>query len=238
MNFLAKFRKRLFFGGLRYLKSITFNSIIFHGCINKRQNKEDNTVDWKNLDTLTSFEELSKAAEVDLTKVMAGENGAERVKKYSTPMAEGLAYNYAAKKVDDSTLEALAKLAEEAQLSEKFAALYNGEVVNTGEKRLVLHHMTRGQLGDAVNADGVDKRSFYVEQQNRIADFANKVHAGEITNAAGEKFTTVVQIGIGGSDLVLVQCILHLRTGQRRITHSKWKQNSSAMLTRMMQQQY
>ena len=158
-------------------------------------------MDWKNLDTLTSFEELSKAAEVDLTKVMAGENGAERVKKYTTPMAEGLAYNYAAKKVDDSTLEALAKLAEEAQLSEKFAALYNGEVVNTGEKRLVLHHMTRGQLGDAVNADGVDKRSFYVEQQNRIADFANKVHAGEITNAAGEKFTTVVQIGIGGSDL-------------------------------------
>ena len=38
-------------------------------------------------------------------------------------------------------------------------------------------------------------------QQKRIAEFANKVHAGEITNAAGEKFTTVVQIGIGGSDL-------------------------------------
>ena len=45
---------------------------------------------------------------------MSGENGAERVKKYSTPMAEGLAYNYAAKKVDDNTLAALAKLAEES----------------------------------------------------------------------------------------------------------------------------
>ena len=45
-------------------------------------------MEWKNLDTLTSFEELSKVAEVDLTKVMSGENGAERVKKYSTPMAE------------------------------------------------------------------------------------------------------------------------------------------------------
>ena len=42
---------------------------------------------------------------------------------------------------------------------------------------------------------------FYVNEQNKIAEFANKVHAGEITNAAGEKFTTVVQIGIGGSDL-------------------------------------
>ena len=156
---------------------------------------------WSNLATLASYQELTKAARVNLAEVMSGEKGADRVKNYSIPMAEGLVYNYASKQVDDQLLSALAKLAEEAQLSEKFEALYNGEVVNTGEKRLVLHHMTRGQLGQAVEADGVDKRSFYVEQQQRIADFANKVHSGEITNAAGEKFTTVVQIGIGGSDL-------------------------------------
>ena len=154
-------------------------------------------INWKNLDTLSSYGNLSKADKVRLSEVMS----ADRVKSYSTPMAEGLTYNYAAKQVDDKVLDVLAKLAKEAQLSEKFKALYEGEVVNTGEKRLVLHHMTRGQLGAAVEADGVDKRSFYVEQQNRIADFANKVHNGEITNAAGEKFTTVVQIGIGGSDL-------------------------------------
>ena len=116
-------------------------------------------------------------------------------------MAAGMAYNYAAKQVDENVLSVLEKLAEEAQLTEKYKALYNGEVINTGEKRLVLHQLTRGQLGDAVVADGVDKRAFYVEQQDKIAEFANKVHAGEITNAAGEKFTTVVQIGIGGSDL-------------------------------------
>ena len=116
-------------------------------------------------------------------------------------MAEGLAYNYGAKQVDDNILNVLAKLAEEAQLTEKYEALYNGEMINTGEKRLVLHQLTRGQLGEPVVADGVDKRAFYVEQQTKIAEFANKVHAGEITNAAGEKFTTVVQIGIGGSDL-------------------------------------
>ena len=154
-------------------------------------------INWKNLDTLNSYGNLSEVDKVKLSEVMS----ADRVKSYSTPMAEGLTYNYAAKQVNDKVLDALAKLAKEAQLTEKFEALYNGEVVNTGEKRLVLHHMTRGQLGDAINADGVDKRSFYVEQQNRIAEFANKVHNGEITNAAGEKFTTVVQIGIGGSDL-------------------------------------
>ena len=158
-------------------------------------------IKWNNLNTLSSFENLSKVERVKLAEVMSGENGADRVKKYTIPMAAGLSYNYAAKQVDDDVLEALTKLAEEAQLAEKFEALYNGEVINTGEKRLVLHHMTRGQLGEAVEADGVDKRTFYTEQQKKIADFANKVHAGEITNAAGEKFTTVVQIGIGGSDL-------------------------------------
>lgn len=158
-------------------------------------------VTWNNLDKLASFEELKKVERVNLAEVMSGENGAERVKSYSVPMAEGLAYNYAAKQVNEDVLAALVKLAEEAQLSEKFEELYNGAVINTGENRLVLHQLTRGQLGNTVTADGVDKRAFYVEQQNRIAEFANKVHAGEITNAAGEKFTTVVQIGIGGSDL-------------------------------------
>lgn len=158
-------------------------------------------ITWNNLDTVSAYQELRKSEPVNLAEVMAGENGAARVKKYSVSMAAGLSYNYAAKQVDDEVLKVLAKLAEETQLAEKFEALYNGEVINTGEKRRVLHHMTRGQLGEAVVADGVDKRSFYVEQQKRIAELANKVHNGEITNAAGEKFTTVVQIGIGGSDL-------------------------------------
>ena len=158
-------------------------------------------VSWNNLDTLSSYKELADVKPACLTEVMSGDNGAERVKNYSIPMAAGLSYNYASKQVDENVLAALEKLADEAQLADKFKALYNGEVVNTGEKRLVLHHMTRGQLGDAVEADGVDKRTFYKTQQERIAEFANKVHNGEITNAAGEKFTTVVQIGIGGSDL-------------------------------------
>jgi len=158
-------------------------------------------INWNNLDTLASFKELLDVERVNLAEAMTGENGAKRVKNYSVPMAEGLAFNYGARPVDDAVLAALAKLAEEAQLTEKYEALYNGEMINTGEKRLVLHQLTRGQLGEAVIADGVDKRAFYVEQQQKIAEFANKVHNGELTNAAGEKFTTVVQIGIGGSDL-------------------------------------
>ena len=158
-------------------------------------------LNWNNLDTLASYQELEKAERINLAEVMSGENGAERVKTYSTPIVDGLTFNYAAKAVDDNVLAILDKLAKEAQLVEKYESLYNGAVINTGEKRLVLHQLTRGQLGGKVEADGVDKREFYVAQQKRIAEFANQVHAGEITNAAGEKFTTVVQIGIGGSDL-------------------------------------
>ena len=159
-------------------------------------------IEWKNFDELNSYKTLQGLKnQVELKQVMAGESGAKRVAEYQVPMSNGMAYNFASKQVDDTVLDALAKLAEEAQLTDKFAALYNGEVINTGEKRLVLHQLTRGQLGDAVTGDGVNKRDFYVAQQNRIADFANKVHAGEILNEKGEKFTSVVQIGIGGSDL-------------------------------------
>ncbi len=159
-------------------------------------------ISWKNLDMLPAYDKLCKLKNhVDLQSAMAGENGAKRVREYAAPMAAGLAYHYAAKQVDGDVLSALQELADEAQLTQKYEALYEGAVINTGEKRLVLHQLTRGQLGTAVTADGVNKRDFYVAQQKKAAEFANKVHAGEIANGAGEKFTTVVQIGIGGSDL-------------------------------------
>ncbi len=159
-------------------------------------------ISWMNLDELDAFRQLkSESSRVDLTEVMSGPGGAERVRSYSIDMGAGLAWNYAARQVDESVLEKLKALAEEAQLSEKYAELFNGAVINTGEKRLVLHQLTRGQLGGKVIADGVDKRVFYAEQQKRIAEFTEKVHNGTIVNEKGDKFTAVVQIGIGGSDL-------------------------------------
>ena len=156
---------------------------------------------WKNMDSLASFGKLQNVKPVSLAAAMSGEDGAQRVKAYTVPMGGGMDFNYGARPVDDGILSVLSEFAKEAQLTEKFAALYNGEIINTGEKRRVLHHLCRGQLGQDVVADGVNKRDFYLGEQKKIADFANKVHSGEIANAAGEKFTTVCQIGIGGSDL-------------------------------------
>ena len=158
-------------------------------------------MEWKNFDLLDSYKKLENAAPVDIKAAMTGDHGAERVAKYQVPMSNGMVYSFAAKQIDDQLLEILQDLADEASLTEKYAALYNGEVINTGEKRLVLHQLTRSQLGDDVVADGVNKREFYVTQQKRAAEFAEKIHSGEIVNEAGEKFTTAVQIGIGGSDL-------------------------------------
>jgi glucose-6-phosphate isomerase len=159
-------------------------------------------ITWGNLDTLPSYKKmLSLKGQVSLADVLGGSDAAKRVASYSIPMGAGLTYNYAAKQVNEQIIGVLEDLSKEAQLMEKFEALYNGEVVNTGEKRMVLHQLTRGQLGEKVNADGGDKREFYEKQQKAIADFADKVHSGKLVNEKGEKYTTVCQIGIGGSDL-------------------------------------
>ena len=95
-------------------------------------------ITWNNLDTLASFKELEKVERVNLVEAMTGESGAERVKNYSVPMAEGLTYNYAAKQVDDKVLAALAKLADEAQLAEKFEPIFLQPVLSGVE-----HHRRR-----------------------------------------------------------------------------------------------
>ena len=167
------------------MKSLFFFSIMTNGDSDYTPiDKEEYIMaTWKNLDTLSSYDKLSGLKNhVDIATAMSGEQGGERVKNYSTPMAAGLQYNYAAKEVDETVLTALAELADEAQLIDKFEELYNGAVINTGEKRMVLHHLARTQLGNPVVVDGIDKRDFYVAQQKKAADFANKVHAGEIVN--------------------------------------------------------
>lgn len=155
-------------------------------------------INWNNFDTLNSYKKLlSLNCKVELAKVL----NPQRVKSCSVPMAKGLVYNYAAKQVNEQILSVLQELADEQQLIEKYQLLLNGEVINTGEKRKVLHHLARGQLGTEVIHEGRNLGTFYSEQLKKIESFVKKVHAGEITGAKGDKFSSIVQIGIGGSDL-------------------------------------
>jgi glucose-6-phosphate isomerase len=160
------------------------------------------SITWDNLNKLESYKKLQTLkGSVSVAKALSGAAGGKRVADFSIPMSSGLTYNYAAKQINKQVLTILKSLAKEDQLLEKFAAVYNGEIINLGENRMVLHHLTRGQLGNDVIVDGVNKRDFYSKQQKAIADFADKVHTGKIVNEKGEKYTTVCQIGIGGSDL-------------------------------------
>ncbi|MFP4364821.1 MAG: glucose-6-phosphate isomerase [Spirochaetia bacterium] len=125
----------------------------------------------------------------------------ERISDFECYAGGGLTYNYAAKSVDSEILQVLQDLADEQQLIEKYRAILSGEIMNTGEKRKVLHHLCRGEIVGPVEHNGKNLRDFYTEQQSRIRAFADKVHSGEITGSTGQRFTQVVQIGIGGSDL-------------------------------------
>ena len=157
---------------------------------------------WQNADSLSSWKKLqSLKGMVSVAQELSSPSAADRIAKYSIPMGGGLTYNYAAKQVNEQIIKTLAELADEQQLIEKYQELLDGAVINTGEKRMVLHQLTRGQLGKDVIADGVNKREFYVNEVKRIAEFADSVHSGKLLNEKGEKYTTVCQIGIGGSDL-------------------------------------
>ena len=53
-------------------------------------------ITWKNMDTLAAYEALQVTQPIHLAAAMSGEAGAERVKNYTVPMGEGLAFNYGA----------------------------------------------------------------------------------------------------------------------------------------------
>jgi glucose-6-phosphate isomerase len=144
---------------------------------------------------------LASAGRFDFSAALT----AERVTKASVPMAGGLSYNWAAKAVDEEILAALRALADEQELIPKYRALLEGDVMNTGEKRLVLHHLLRSggkaATGKAVVHSGRDLGEFYQNELDRFSAFAEDVRSGKIRGSTGKAFTAAVQIGIGGSDL-------------------------------------
>ena len=126
---------------------------------------------------------------------------AKRVRECLAPMAAGLKYSWAAKAVDEKCVKLLQELADEQELIAKYKALLNGEMMNTSEKRKVLHHLSRGEQGQPVIEDGKNIGDFYRKELERFCNFAAAVHDGKYKGSTGKAFSTVAQIGIGGSDL-------------------------------------
>lgn len=154
-------------------------------------------VTYKNLDRCSSFDSLKKIQAIKLSEKLS----AQRIASFWIRHAAAMSYCYAFAPVDDQIIEKLQALADEQELVEKYRLLVEGEIMNTGEKRMVLHHMARGRLGKAVRWEGQDMEAFYSQEKQRFYEFARKVRDGSIRSSVGTPFAQVVQIGIGGSDL-------------------------------------
>ena len=154
-------------------------------------------IEYKRLDETLSFPKLASLPIPRVSELLSP----ERIASCDIPSGGGLTYNWAASPVDAKVLAALGELAEEQGLIDKFKLLSEGEIMNPGEKRMVLHHLARGRLGKAVMRGERDLRAFYEGERERAAEFARSVHSGKIVGSTGQAFATAVQIGIGGSDL-------------------------------------
>lgn len=124
---------------------------------------------------------------------------AKKIHSSKISVGGGLDYYYGASMLSQELINQLQNLADEQQLTEKYAALLSGEKFNTGEDRRVLHHLTREKK--QVTADREALAYFYQSQNRRIREFVQSVFSGKISGSTGKQFDTVVQIGIGGSDL-------------------------------------
>ncbi|MDO4887382.1 MAG: glucose-6-phosphate isomerase [Actinomycetaceae bacterium] len=103
--------------------------------------------------------------------------------------------------IDNDILAALLQLADEVGVAERRDAMYAGEHINVTEDRAVLHTALRRPAGDELVVDGQDVVGDVHEVLSRIYAFANDVRSGAWTGVTGKPLTTIVNIGIGGSDL-------------------------------------
>jgi glucose-6-phosphate isomerase len=105
--------------------------------------------------------------------------------------------------IKPETLKLFAQLADEVHLEDRIKAMFSGVHINNTEDRAVLHTALRRPVSDEgkLIVDGQDVVKDVHDVLDRIYDFANRVRSGEWRGITGKKITTVVNIGIGGSDL-------------------------------------
>ncbi len=124
----------------------------------------------------------------------------ERAERFSAEAA-GLYLDYSKNRIAPEDREALLAFAEQRGVPRAIEAMFAGEAINTSEGRAVLHTALRDRSGRSVMVDGEDACALARAECDRMLAFVDRVHAGEQVGARGDALTTVVNIGIGGSDL-------------------------------------
>ncbi|MFF0632650.1 glucose-6-phosphate isomerase [Nocardia sp. NPDC004151] len=119
--------------------------------------------------------------------------------------------DYSKHRVTRETLDLLVELAETAGVERRRDAMFAGERINTSEDRAVGHVALRVPAGQRIDMDGEDVVPEVQDVLERMGAFTDAVRSGEWRGATGERITTVVNIGIGGSDLGPAMVYLALR---------------------------
>jgi glucose-6-phosphate isomerase len=122
-----------------------------------------------------------------------------------------LVLDYSKHRVTRDTVPLLAALARRAGLPERIEAMFTGEHINTSEDRAVLHTALRLPRDATLVVDGQDVVADVHAVLDRMAAFADAVRSGKWTGHTGQRIRTVVNIGIGGSDLGPVMAYQALR---------------------------
>ncbi len=109
--------------------------------------------------------------------------------------------DYSKHRINQDTIKLLTDLAEEVDLSDAIEKYFSGAIINETEKRAVLHTALRADESETVLVDGENVIPEVYEVKAKIKAFSDKVIEGELKGYTGKSFTTIVNVGIGGSDL-------------------------------------
>ncbi len=115
--------------------------------------------------------------------------------------AAHLRLDYSKNRITAETIALLCALARRAGLTERIEAMFSGERINATEDRAVLHVALRAPSDDVIELDGTNVVPEVHDVLGRMASFATAVRSGQWRGSTGQQIRTIVNIGIGGSDL-------------------------------------
>lgn len=123
-----------------------------------------------------------------------------RFNKFSLKFDEIL-FDFSKNLIDDDTFELLVALAEEIELKKHIENMFTGEKINFTENRAVLHTALRDRSSNPVLIDGKDVKPDIKRVLTQMKNYSDNLHSGKHKGFTNKKIDTIVNIGIGGSDL-------------------------------------
>lgn len=124
----------------------------------------------------------------------------DRGEKFTVTIGD-LYIDYSKHRITEETVSLLLDLARTARLEERRDAMFAGVHINTSEDRAVLHTALRLPRNADLHVDGQDVVADVHAVLDAMGEFTDRLRSGEWTGATGKRIETVVNIGIGGSDL-------------------------------------